>query len=205
LSRWLLTVGGHRPRLLSSAISRDHVIHDADLSNPELSLEKGAVLQEGTVHLERAKVLCGGTCYEQITLTSFNEQDLVVPLEIGFSADFRDIFEVRGARRNRRGRTCHAEVGKQLLLLRYAGLDNIERHTYIGFSEQPDHIGADEVRFRIRLPARESRVLIACIGPAIKPPPTRLIFRNAAAAAHRRVRRSRQPLSALRSNNALFD
>src|SRR5699024_3045526 len=101
LSRWLLTVGGHRPRLLSSAISRDHVIHDADLSNPELSLEKGAVLQEGTVHLERAKVLCGGTCYEQITLTSFNEQDLVVPLEIGFSADFRDIFEVRGARRNR--------------------------------------------------------------------------------------------------------
>src|SRR5699024_101821 len=36
-------------------------------------------------------------------------------------------------------------------------------------------------------------------------PPTRLIFRNAAAAAHRRVRRSRQPLSALRSNNALFD
>lgn len=205
LSRWLLTLGGHRPRLLSGAVSRDHVVHSADLSNPGLPVAAGAALPEGSIHLERAKVLYDGACYEQLTLTNFNEHEVILPLEIGFGADFRDIFEVRGAQRSRRGETFHATAGEQVLLLRYTGLDNIERHTSIGFSARPDRLGVGEARFRIALPARGSRVLVTCIGRDVTTPPDVRAFRSAAAAAHRRVRRSRRPLSVLRSNNALFD
>ena len=62
----------------------------------------------GELHLFRGTFLCNGVCYERLRVSSFSREKLSVDLRLDFDADFADIFEVRGAKRERRGRRFDA-------------------------------------------------------------------------------------------------
>ncbi len=49
--------------------------------------------------------------YERIAFTNYSGREIVMPVHLEFAADFRDMFEVRGTTRSRRGRAYDAEVG----------------------------------------------------------------------------------------------
>ena len=51
--------------------------------------------------------------YERLTLSNYGERDDRVPLTLDFEADFRDMFEVRGSARSKRGRAYDAETSER--------------------------------------------------------------------------------------------
>jgi len=131
LSRMELRFCGLRPLLLSSTIREDNVLFAVDLTNPELELKSGQVLRRGTVHIYRTKFLTDTICYDQITLNNYGDAAIDVEVSFDFDADFADIFEVRGEKRQRRGTKLREQVGRDAVVLAYEGLDDVRRSTRI--------------------------------------------------------------------------
>ena len=60
-------------------------------------------LAVGVLHVERRRFVWKRRLYEQIRLTNHGVDEVLAPVTIEFGADFRDMFEVRGDVRPRRG------------------------------------------------------------------------------------------------------
>ena len=104
LSHFFLTIGGLRPLLLSSALREDNATLTCDLTNPDVFGPDGKLLQEhDVIHIRRSRFLWQGASFERLLVRNFDRVRRNVRLEMSFSADFADIFEVRGAVRARRG------------------------------------------------------------------------------------------------------
>ena len=99
LSKMELLIDGKRPLILSSGIKEENDLLTADLSNPDCTKEDGAVIEKGTLHLHRTKFMWDNVMYERIRLCNFGIDPLSVTLSIGFAADYKDIFEIRGIER----------------------------------------------------------------------------------------------------------
>jgi glycogen debranching enzyme len=103
LSRWELTLGGRAPTLLSGAVSQDNVYFTSHGLNRAIPAPAGPASPPGVVHIERKRFLWDERLYERIRLTNYASEVMELPLAFQFAADFRDMFEVRGARRRGRG------------------------------------------------------------------------------------------------------
>jgi glycogen debranching enzyme len=172
LSRMLLTIAGHTPLLLSSTVRQDNVLMSADLTNPDLVVGDTVVLPHGSLHVYRARFLWQGVWHERLHLRSYHLAPADVSLELRFDADYEDIFEVRGARRPRRGRRLPDRVERAAVLLSYAGLDNAIRCTRIAFDPAPELINGSEVRFRFHLRPHQEvvcNVTVGCECDGVKP------------------------------------
>src|SRR5690606_36652522 len=77
------------------------------------------------------------------------------PIGFRFDADFADIFEVRGLRRERRGERLPDVPGSDYLIA-YRGLDGVERRTRLRFNRPPDGIANGFVWFRLSLDRHQS-------------------------------------------------
>lgn len=131
LSRLELKICGTRPLLLSSTIREDNIVFGVDLTNPDLPLPNGAELPRGTLHIYRTKFLSDGVCHDEITLHNYGEGAIDVDLSLEFDADFADIFEVRGEKRQHKGEIQPDEVDRCAVTLNYEGLDHVHRTTRV--------------------------------------------------------------------------
>ena len=159
LSRMTLQVDDQTPLLLSSTIRDDNAFLSIDLTNLDRAIGSENGLARGTVHFFRSKFLDEGICYEQLRLTNHGMGSAEVTLFFGFEADFADIFEVRGTRRERHGVHKPDRVQEDAITLSYLGLDNVLRRTSIRFSPQPDSLSAHAARYLVRLEPKEERVV----------------------------------------------
>jgi glycogen debranching enzyme len=150
LSRFELLLGRRRPLLLSSTISHDNAVFAADLTNPDILRDGRVIVQRGELHLFRTRVLWNGSCLERIRVSNFARQPIEVPVSIRFDADFVDVFEVRGTDRPRRGERL-SDVHDRDYVMRYVGLDGIERRTRLEWRRVPDAIEPGAVTFTIHL------------------------------------------------------
>jgi glycogen debranching enzyme len=130
LSRFELLLGSRPPLLLSSSISDDNTVFTADLTNPDVVKDGHVMLGRGVLHLFRSRVLHDGTWIECWRITNHALHAIEAPLCLRFDADFADLFEVRGTRRSARGQWLPDVLGDESVL-RYRGLDGIERRTRI--------------------------------------------------------------------------
>ena len=62
------------------------------------------MLPRDTICIERTKFLWQGVLYERIGFRNFADSPRRFRVDICFGADFRDLFEVRGSVREKRGR-----------------------------------------------------------------------------------------------------
>jgi glycogen debranching enzyme len=164
LSEFEVSFASSRPLLLSSTVRADNSMFTADLSNLDMSDDDGGV-PRGTVHLIRTKFLWRGACYEKFHVSNFGLGPVQVPLFIRFDADFADIFEVRGTRRNARGWRLEDVVEEDSVVLSYKGLDGILRRTVITCSPPPARISGSEIRYDLSLEPRTEAVftlIVAC-------------------------------------------
>jgi len=155
LSRLELRIGGRRPLLLSSTVKKENDLLTVDLATPDLKDQTGQlVLPRGTLHAFRTKFLWRSCCYERLRISSFATAAVDVELALSFSADFVDIFEVRGSKRERRGTRHEPVVARDRVTLSYEGLDRIERRTRLTFDPVPDELTGGQALYRLRLPSR---------------------------------------------------
>ena len=207
LSGLTMRIGGMEPLVLSSVLLDDNGAMVVDLTNADLHDHDGKVwLQRDTIHAGRMKFLCGSTCYERIRLRRFGSVGRPIPIEIGFDADFADLFEVRGERRLRRGTLDVARIDDSTVRFTYRGLDQVVRTTTIQFEPTPARLGERYARWDLELDSVDRTSLVMRITCAMseEPPETlRLIpaFRSLRRARKGRVR-SRADLT---SSNDLFN
>ncbi|HET7754471.1 MAG TPA: glycogen debranching N-terminal domain-containing protein [Anaeromyxobacteraceae bacterium] len=122
LSAWRLGVKGGPPLCLSAQVSADYV---AQLDFTVTSLHEGDLLGKeplNYIHLRRAQII-DDAFVDRIQLSNFLDRHIDYWIEVEWACDFADVFEIRGARRQRRGRYRAPRVDGDKVLLQYEGLD----------------------------------------------------------------------------------
>ena len=158
LSTLGLRIAGERPLLLGSTARGDNSRLAIDLTNPDVMVGDH-MLRTGTIHISRTKVLWAAACHERIELRNFGEEPVTLPVSVRFAADYADLFEVRGMRRDRRGALRAPRVNKGSAILGYDGLDGLRRHTRVTFTPAPAELDAREATYLIELePARSATI-----------------------------------------------
>ncbi len=155
LSRWELRIGDQRPILLNSSVTQDNSLLTVDLTNPDMYQDGDTLVPRGTLHLLRTKFLWEGACYEQLLIANHGLAPVLFRCAIEFSADFADLFEVRGIRRERRGRRLEGVVRQREVLLPYQGLDGAVRETHLQCDIEPTALSPNHLEFDLTLPPRE--------------------------------------------------
>lgn len=156
LSRLELRLGDSRPMLLSSMVKEDNALLAVDLTNPDIYLNGHIAIPRGSLHLFRAIFLWQGTCYERLAVTNYGLTPIDVTLAFRFDADFADIFEVRGTKRNRKGRRLNDAVGRDLVQLGYQGLDGVTRQTRVHACPGPHQMSSAQAIYETRLQPKEA-------------------------------------------------
>lgn len=157
LSRFDLRIHGRRPLLLSSTVKEDNALLAVDLTNPDYLVDGQVVLPRNQVHFFRCTFLWNGASYEKLRLRNYSLSPVEIRFSFQFAADFADIFEVRGLKRERRGEMQPPVVREDRVELSYRGLDNVVRRTTVGFSPTPQLIHADSAEFHEILPAHSEK------------------------------------------------
>ncbi|QQE79919.1 amylo-alpha-1,6-glucosidase [Alicyclobacillus sp. SO9] len=113
-------------------ISRVYLTNAEEIRNGKVQL------RPEQVEVKREQVVYKKVFYERITLTNFSRESLNVTLSLAVSSRFSDLFEVRGAVREKRGIELPAKVASKSVSFGYRGLDDIERWTHVQCDEATD-------------------------------------------------------------------
>jgi glycogen debranching enzyme len=165
LSRWELTVNDRQPMLLNSSVKEDNSLLAVDLTIPDHYENGRLVIPRGTVYISREQVLWRGVHYERLKLTNYGCSLVSLSLAWQFEADFADVFEVRGVRREKRGMQLPPESQDSLVRLGYRGLDGVVRRSCLKFQPTPTRLNDREAYFTLELPPKEVvelSVAVAC-------------------------------------------
>jgi glycogen debranching enzyme len=205
LSHFRLLVGERVPSLLGASLSQDNMVFTANLTNLPLTTLDGSATPQGVIYIERSRLLWEDRMYERITLWNYSEREALVPMTLRFAADFRDMFEVRGSIRSKRGRNYDVEITEDSVSMRYEGLDKVDRHSTIAFSLPPEQILGDRADFTMRLSKRGSESLFIEVGADRPAAPSRERFRAAAARARFGMRGKRRHGASVFSSGRVFN
>ncbi len=207
LSRLDLFIDGVRPLLLSSDVREDNATLTCDLTNPDLRDATGSVvLEHDLVHIRRSTFVFEGRCHQRLAVRSYADAAQTLTLELHFSADFADLFEVRGQRRLRRGIIHPPAIGRDRVVLSYTGLDNGRRETRLRFSPVPDLIEPGRASFVLTLaPGERANLYVetSCTTSLAAPAPE--AFFIAMRDARRALRQTSARATAIETGNEIFN
>lgn len=154
LSRLVLRFEGKSLELLSSNVKNKNSFFAVDLTNLDLSTDGKVELPRGSIHFFRSKFIWQGICYERLRLMNFASSKIRLSLCYEYDADFVDIFEVRGSKREARGQQQEPNVSSSSVQFAYCGLDGVVRETKLNFYPQPVRISANSACFEVELQPR---------------------------------------------------
>lgn len=156
LSEFVLVLWDARPLLLSSTVKSDNFSFVADMANVDVTDGQNIVVHRGTLHIVRSRFLWRDVAHEELRIVNYGLAPLRVPIRIAFAADYADIFEVRGMRRERRGRRLDDLITNNSILMTYEGLDQELRRTRIEVDPAPSTITPGELHFEADLAPGQS-------------------------------------------------
>jgi glycogen debranching enzyme len=205
LSRMELQLDGKQLLLLGSNVRDDNSVLGIDLTNPDIFADGALLLPKDTLHVVRTIFLWQGAVYQRFGLRNHGDRTLTVRLSLSFANDFADVFEVRGLRRRRRGRTAAELASPRQVVLSYLGLDGRERASTLSFDPVPAELTPGFASYDITLDRKRRCSLfltICCDRPERSC--TQPFFRGMIAAAHE-MKRARREVASVESSNALFN
>jgi glycogen debranching enzyme len=205
LSRLRLSIAGKPLVLLGGAVGQDNVLFTAHLTNTSLPPLGGPSMPEAVVHVRRTRLLWRSRLYERVSLVSFGREQVLVPLVLEFAADFRDMFEVRGARRPARGHVLPSIVTGDAVTLRHEELDGLPRTCVIAFCPAPASLSAQAAVFEAAVSADGRTDIFVEVGIEPADPPCQARFRAASAHARHGMRSSRRRGATVRSSGRVFN
>jgi glycogen debranching enzyme len=205
LSRLTLRISGAVPELLSGTIGRDNVVFSAHLTNPTFRDRSGRLVPPSQMAIQRRRLLWNRTLYEVLHVRNYSNEPILADLEIEVAADFRDVFEIRGMARSRRGEMLPPHYAANSLTLAYRGLDGETRRTAFGFSV-PVEIKGQRIRIPFDLAPGETRhVTITVSGTGEPASPDRISFLRALKQSKRTARATVRRIRPLTTSNAAFE
>ena len=154
LSKLVLRFENKGLELLSSTVKNKNTFFAVDLTNLDFSAEGKVELPRGSIHFFRSKFIRENTCYERLRMMNFASGVVKLTLAYEFDADFVDIFEVRGSKREKRGEREAPQVEVSSVVFRYCGLDQVPRETRLKFYPQPARMICNRAEFDIEMQPR---------------------------------------------------
>src|ERR1700727_1339189 len=200
LSRLELLVNATHPLLLGSNLRDDNSAFSVDLSNPDLMADQRIVLEKDTVHIQRTMFLWRGTAYQRLAVRNYGEATVRLQVSILFDNDFADLFEVRGAHRERRGTATAKLRGYDQVQLIYHGLDAKVRRTWLTFDPLPERLTTKAAEYDLHLERGEMRPLflsVSCDLTEGRPLP----FLRGLIMARREMREQSRELTSVETSN----
>ena len=164
LSRQELFLDNDRPMLLSSTVKEDNALLAVDMTNPDLYRDGRIAVPRGSVHVFRSRYLWKGVGYERFRISNYSLTPVVINVSLRFESDFADIFEVRGQKRNHKGKRLPGLIQKDRLVLAYEGLDGCVREAHLRFSPAPDEMTASQAVFHIMLEPKAETTVTMTVG-----------------------------------------
>jgi glycogen debranching enzyme len=208
LSRLELRLCGKRPMVLSSTVRNDNAGLSCDLTNPDLHSPGGETLIENDrIHLRRSRFLWDGVCYELLAVRNFDTKPHRLKVELGFAADFCDLFEVRGNKREANGRYEAPRIGSVDVLLAYVGIDDERRETRLRFHPQPEGLTSEAAAWEIELAPSERTRFVFTVSCDREPSdrPLETDFFTALRKVRRHVRSRRKRSTAIATSNEILN
>lgn len=204
LSWYELRFDEKRPLLLGSVIQDDNVAFSVDLTNPDVVTNGNISLPRGSIAIERTKFLWQAVYYERVGFRSYIDSTAYFSIEIGFSADFLDLFEVRGTSRKLHG-TCRSILANDGVGFEYEGLDRLSRRTELRFWPLPSRLEANRAIFDLGLGPKSNAALFVSILCEDEVKPKCYSFGHAFRARRRAVRGKSAGIATVDSSNELFN
>lgn len=207
LSQFELRLNDAPLLLLSSNVQEDNSVLTVDLANPDLR-PRNLPLRGELVHVSRLKYLWQNSCYERLLVHNFDMRSHILTLTLHFAADFADLFEIRGKSRVKRGRITKELRSETSVVLRYLGLDAVERTTCLEFDPAPTRLDTEAAMFELSLaPGEGTRVAvrIACNDRQEDKAGVGRQFYSSLRSARRALRTSSGRAASLASSNSLFN
>lgn len=174
LSRLVLKFENKPLELLSSTVKNKNAFFAVDLTNVDLSADGKIELPRGSLHFFRSKFIWEGACYERLRIMNFASSKVSLSLSYEYDADFVDIFEVRGSKREKRGQQQEPTVTPGGVKFTYCGLDHVVRETRLNFFPQPLQISGKNANFEMDVQPRAEVFLyldVCCDRREDCPPP----------------------------------
>lgn len=149
INKLILTINNKKPLLLSSNIKEDNDILSVDLTNPAIIVNS---LPDNTVHISRKLFVRDGAFYEEIDCSQFGNKECSLSMELVFGGDFKDIFEIRGIKRDvAKNQIKYCEAGEECMM-EYIGLDGIKRTSIFKITTDVDYeINNNKISFNLNL------------------------------------------------------
>src|SRR6266705_1677741 len=205
LSNLELRVQGMAPLLLGSSIRDDNSVFSVDLTNPDIYENDRIVLERDTLHIVRTTLLWHATAYQRLAVKNHGDRPIAIQLAVGFGNDFADLFEVRGTRRQRRGKSRSYTVDAGEVLLEYQGLDNELRSTRVLFDPAPTRLSDRAASYRVLLGSKQSWaifVIIECNPAEVSRSPR---FFRAMVASRRALKAATRHSATVQTSNDVFN
>jgi glycogen debranching enzyme len=175
-----------------------------DLANPYIPSQR---LRGELIHVSRLKFIWNAACYERILIRNFDVRTHDLSFGIEFGADFADLFEVRGRQRGRRGQVLAECRSDASIVLRYRGLDGVERVTSLAFEPSPTRLDDTAALFKLSLEPGQGARLVLRIGCDLRNQGDAVArsFYTSLRTARRALRDSSGRAASLASSNSLFN
>src|SRR5579872_4007913 len=204
LSRLEVLVNGMPPLLLGSNLRDDNSALFVDLTNPDIISDQRILLEKDSVHILRTVFLWRGTAYQRLRVRNYGDRPVELQLSILFENDFADLFEVRGAQRDRRGSATAKLRGNDQVVLSYRGLDAKLRRTTLTFDPPPHRLAMDSAVYDLHLDPGEAHSIFAAVSCDVaqaRPLP----FFNSLIVARRELRQSARNRTSVETSNDRFN
>src|SRR6266566_4336175 len=158
-----------------------------------------------TLHIFRITFLWHATAYQRLAVKNHGDRPIAIQLAVGFGNDFADLFEVRGTRRQRRGKSRSYTVDAGEVLLEYQGLDNELRSTRVLFDPAPTRLSDRAASYRVMLGSKQSLAIfvrIECNPAEVSRSPR---FFRAMVASRRALKAATRHSATVQTSNDVFN
>jgi glycogen debranching enzyme len=200
LSRFELTMNDSHPLLLHSSTERNYS-QLVEMVFPFQAVDPQGFEHRENVTLSRYRLL-GDAVLERVKVANFGRHARTIKLTLRFDADFLDLFEVRGMKREQRGQLQEPRVTKNQVTLSYRGLDGAIRSTTLRFSPQPEELTADLATFSFELESKAEAELSIEVAPQVgTEAPARRSLQDARTQLEREYTRWRKQCTRFKTSN----
>ncbi|HZC55030.1 MAG TPA: amylo-alpha-1,6-glucosidase [Xanthobacteraceae bacterium] len=204
LSRLEFLVNQAQPLLLGSNLRDDNSAFVVDLTNPDILAGQRLVLEKDTVHILRTIFLWRDTAYQRIAVRNYGDRAVDLNLSLLYENDFADLFEVRGAHRERHGAARSDLRGDDQVLLVYKGLDARVRSSTLTFDPPPSRLLIGTAEYDFHLEPGEMRPIfltVSCDRTDSRPLP----FLRGLIKARRELREAARHRTSVETSNDRFN
>lgn len=205
LSRLELLINGVQPLLLGSSIRDDNVSLSVDLTNPDIHQAGAIVLARDTIHIVRTVYVWGGVAHQRIHVVNHADIPVDVVVTLFYQADFLDLFEARGMRRDGRGRLSPVTVEGGTITFGYLGLDRKRRSTVLRLDPLPDRANETVASYDLSLPSGASWTLYLAAECDGEVPARSMPFAKGILAANRHEKAMTRNVATVETSNEIFN